>query len=150
MQRKLCFLVANALAVFCLNLATSSHADEATTCDLHVEIVGLESDRGELIVALFAEADAFDQSGPPLSAEHTKIADREASAEFTALPCNHYAIKVFHDENVNGTLDTNFVGYPSESFGFSNDAMGTFGPPSFDDARFETRPPRHQLTIHMK
>lgn len=48
-----------------------------------------------------------------------------------------YAIKAFHDVDRNGKLDTNFMGIPKEPYGFSNDAMGTFGPPSFDQASFK-------------
>ena len=35
------------------------------------------------------------------------------------------------------TLDTGFLGIPTEDYGFSNDAKGTFGPASFDDSKFE-------------
>jgi uncharacterized protein (DUF2141 family) len=48
-----------------------------------------------------------------------------------------YAIKAFHDVDRNGKLDTNFMGIPKEPYGFSNDAMGTFGPPSFEQASFK-------------
>jgi len=48
-----------------------------------------------------------------------------------------YAIKAFHDVDRNGQLDTNFMGIPKEPYGFSNDAMGTFGPPSFEQAAFK-------------
>ncbi|MBL7981411.1 MAG: DUF2141 domain-containing protein [Flavobacteriales bacterium] len=48
-----------------------------------------------------------------------------------------YAIKAFHDIDRNGKLDTNFMGIPKEPYGFSNDAMGTFGPPSFEQAAFK-------------
>jgi uncharacterized protein (DUF2141 family) len=40
-----------------------------------------------------------------------------------------------HDSNENGKLDSNFFGVPKEGFGFSNDAMGSCGPPSFAKAR---------------
>jgi uncharacterized protein (DUF2141 family) len=43
-----------------------------------------------------------------------------------------YAVSFIHDENENKKLDTNFLGIPTEGFGFSRDAMGTFGPPGFD------------------
>ncbi len=50
-----------------------------------------------------------------------------------------YAVKVFHDVNNNGKLDTNWMGVPKEPYGFSNDAMGTFGPPSWEQARFTVK-----------
>ena len=56
-----------------------------------------------------------------------------------------YAISIFHDENDNGQLDSNFIGIPSEPYGFSNNAKGMFGPPSFDDCRFELRHPTEMI-----
>ena len=45
-----------------------------------------------------------------------------------------YAAIAFHDENGNGKLDKNFLGVPTEPYGFSNDAQGFLGPPTFDAA----------------
>jgi small-conductance mechanosensitive channel len=47
-----------------------------------------------------------------------------------------YALAVIHDENMNGKLDTNWLGIPIEGYGFSNGAKGLFGAPSFSAARF--------------
>ncbi len=59
-----------------------------------------------------------------------------------------YAISVFQDLNGNQELDTNFVGIPSEPYGFSNDAMGMFGPPSFKDSKVEI-PSANPLQINL-
>ena len=48
-----------------------------------------------------------------------------------------YAIAFFQDENGNGKLDTKRFGVPSEPFGFSRDAMGKLGPPSFEAAALD-------------
>ena len=47
-----------------------------------------------------------------------------------------YAIGFYIDKNQNEKIDTNFLGIPKEQFGFSNDVMGKFGPPSFEAASF--------------
>ena len=52
------------------------------------------------------------------------------------LEAGTYSIGFFIDKNDNEKLDTNFLGVPREQFGFSNDAMGRFGPPSFEAASF--------------
>ena len=41
-----------------------------------------------------------------------------------------------HISNNNQKLDYNFLGVPTEQFGFSNNVMGLFGSPSFDQASF--------------
>ncbi len=54
------------------------------------------------------------------------------------LPAGTYAVAVYHDVNDNGKMDrVPFVGLPLEPYGFSNDARGAFGAPSFADASFE-------------
>jgi len=50
-----------------------------------------------------------------------------------------YAVSVFHDENSNGKLDTNFLGIPREGVGASNNAKGHFGPRNSARQRFNSR-----------
>jgi uncharacterized protein (DUF2141 family) len=52
------------------------------------------------------------------------------------LPPGKYAISLFHDLDGDAEMDTNFVGFPKEPFGFSA-PMGKFGPPKFDEAAIE-------------
>jgi uncharacterized protein (DUF2141 family) len=42
--------------------------------------------------------------------------------------------RAFHDENGNAKLDESFPGVPTGPYGFSNDAQGLLGPPTFDAA----------------
>jgi uncharacterized protein (DUF2141 family) len=53
------------------------------------------------------------------------------------LPPGEYALAVFHDENGNGKLDTNWLGIPKEKVAFSNAKMKTFGPPKFKECAFQ-------------
>ena len=47
-----------------------------------------------------------------------------------------YAVGLYLDVNGNNRMDKNFLGMPKEQYGFSNNAKGRFGPPSFEDASF--------------
>ncbi len=49
---------------------------------------------------------------------------------------NMEPIGIFVDKNYNNKMDRNLFGVPKEQFGFSNNAKGKFGPPSFEDASF--------------
>jgi uncharacterized protein (DUF2141 family) len=69
---------------------------------------------------------------------------------FQRVPLGTLGISAFHDENSNGKLDTNFVGMPVEDYGASRDARGTFGPPSFEDAKFDYRGGTKRLAARMK
>ncbi len=49
------------------------------------------------------------------------------------LQSGAYGISAYHDENANEELDMNFLGAPTEPYGFSNDARGIFGKPEFEE-----------------
>jgi len=124
-----------------------AHAAEGT---IHVEISGLRSDKGQMLCALFASADAFPKKADKAVARLTaKIADRQAVCDFTGVAPGTYAVSVVHDENSNGKLDTNFIGMPREGVGASNDAKGHMGPPKFSAASFRYEGGRLELKIHV-
>ena len=81
---------------------------------------------------------------------NSTISDKEAVCEFSGIALGTYAVSVFHDENSNGKLDTNFMGIPREGVGASNDAKGHLGPPKFDAAAFRFPGGRLEMkiTIH--
>lgn len=61
-----------------------------------------------------------------------------------------YAVSLFLDENSNGKLDKNIFGYPKEAFGFSNNASGKFGPPTFNNAAFLFNIDRQIIQINLR
>ncbi len=65
------------------------------------------------------------------------------------LPSGSYAIACFHDENDNNKLDRSFSGFPTEIYGFSNDARGVFGPPNLEDQLFEHQK-KQSIQIELK
>ena len=50
---------------------------------------------------------------------------------FDDVPVGNCAVKVFHDINSDGKLNTSWLGWPQEPYGFSNDAPVNMGPPPF-------------------
>ncbi len=65
-----------------------------------------------------------------------KVRKTQARCDFEDIPPGTYALAVIHDENMNGKLETNVLGIPTEGYGFSNDAKGVLGAPSFSAASF--------------
>ena len=102
-----------------------------------MEVTGLHNDKGEVLCALFSSAIGFPKKADKAVAHaRSGISHRHAFCEFPGIVSGTYAISVFHDENSNGKMDTNFIGIPREGIGASNDVRGHFGPPKFDAAAF--------------
>jgi uncharacterized protein (DUF2141 family) len=131
--------VFSVLAVCLLSLARCV-AQEASPRGsvIHVDVVGLHNDKGHVFCALYASAEGFPKdSQKAIRRDTSSISDQKASCEFSLIEPGTYAVSVFHDENSNGKLDTNFLGIPREGVGASNDARGHMGPPKFDAAHFQ-------------
>jgi uncharacterized protein (DUF2141 family) len=115
---------------------------------IHVEISGFHSDKGEAFCALFAPGKAFPSDAKAAVVRiKAPISHGKATCEFTDVAPGRYAVSVFHDENSNQKLDTNFLGIPKEGVGASNDAKGRMGPPKFDAAAFQYSGGRLELKI---
>lgn len=86
----------------------------------------------------------------PVQASVATIRGGAALCVFKGVAKGVYGISAFHDENTNGKLDTNFIGLPTEDYCASRDARGSFGPPSFSDAKFSYAGGTKRLSAHMK
>ena len=75
--------------------------------------------------------------------------DGETVATIRDVPAGTWAVLAYQDENANGELDRNLIGIPSENYGFSRDARGRFGPPSFDDAAMPIRDEAATATVRL-
>jgi uncharacterized protein (DUF2141 family) len=100
---------------------------------LEIEISGLRNDKG-LIMLQF-----FDENHNLITQEKGVIIERKSIIIIRNIATAKYAVHYFHDENLNGILETNKIGKPTEGYGFSNDAYGTFGPRPFENWLFEVK-----------
>jgi uncharacterized protein (DUF2141 family) len=115
---------------------------------IQVEINGLRNDKGLVLCAIFSSPEAFPKrSEGAIAHAKSEISELHATCQFSGLAPGKYAVSVFHDENSNGRLDTNFIGIPREGVGASNNARGHFGPPKFDSAAFQYPGGRLDLKI---
>jgi uncharacterized protein (DUF2141 family) len=107
------------------------------TGKLTVVMSNFKNDVGQVSVALFNQEEAFPKyPEKALRLVYSTINQGKATVLFDKLPPGEYAVSIYHDENSNKKMDTNFFGIPKEGVGASNNAKGHFGPPKFKDARF--------------
>ena len=124
-------------------------ATTAYAADVRVTIEGVASAEGKVMAALFDKAAEFPR-GKMSVGNMAPAAVGAVKVVFADVPPGKYVISVYHDVNGNQRLDANMVGIPSEPYGFSRDARGKMGPPSFDDAVFEVSKDTVNLTIRVK
>ena len=85
-------------------------------------------------------------SSAPYSARCRRATARRVVTH-AGVPPGSWAVLAYQDENANGELDRNLIGIPSENYGFSRDARGRFGPPSFDDAAIDVKDDAAAATV---
>ncbi len=117
--------------------------------NLHVIVTNIKQSEGSIQLAIYNSEETFMKDA--LSTQTVK-ADTSGTVlvVFSDLPYGDYALSIFHDINDNEELDTNFMGIPKEPFGFSNNSMGAFGPPSFEKASINVKEPDTQTGIKLK
>jgi uncharacterized protein (DUF2141 family) len=117
---------------------------------LVVQFTGMTSSKGNVKIALCNSDTNYENHKSPFIGETIQINNNNAVIEFKDLPEGEYAIKAFHDEDANDDLNTNFLGIPVENYGFSNNARGMFGPPSWEDAKFRFNDDNKVVEIRIK
>jgi uncharacterized protein (DUF2141 family) len=116
---------------------------------LTIVVTGLGNDAGQVRIALFDSEDNYVKAKKPLRTAAVNIKNRRAECLFESIPCNTYAIRLYHDENGNGKLDKADFGGPIEPYGFSNNARGYMGPAKWKDAKFrvDTKQSKMEITL---
>jgi len=115
---------------------------------LEVVVKNVKDATGQVRVGLFKDDKTFLKDA--WMGKVVKAQAGEVKVIFENVPAGTYAISIVHDANENGEMDSNFFGMPKEGFGFSNDAMGTFGPPDFAKASFELGTDKKNLSISLR
>ena len=108
-------------------------ASTATFCqyNLEIDISGFRNNNGNVMLQL------FDSAQKVIKEEMSPVKDNKCIISISELTAGLYAVRYYHDENLNGKMETNLVGKPTEGYGFSNNVIGKFGPPPFEKWLFK-------------
>ena len=133
------------------NLTSVAFAQSSSCPGIHVKVMDIRNSTGTVDCALFDSPVGF-----PIEVLHSatnvmviRIRKTQASCDFEDIPPGMYALAVIHDENMNGKLDTNFLGIPKEGYGFSTGAKSLLSAPSFSAASFQYDGGTLDLTISL-
>jgi uncharacterized protein (DUF2141 family) len=103
---------------------------------LTIRISGMKNQNGKMNIAIYNKSEGFNDPSKVFKEFFLAVNEDPMLVNIDSLPAGEYAFGIFHDENDNQVLDQNFLGIPKEGFAFSNNAMGNFGPPSYNQAKF--------------
>ena len=113
---------------------------------LEITIPEVESEEGQVMFLLFNQSEGFPSKvDKTYRKEEVKARKGKITHEFKDLPYGTYAISICHDENKNGEIDTNFVGFPKEKIGASN--LTKLGKPSFEKSKFEITAQQQKVSL---
>ncbi len=98
---------------------------------LNIEVVKIRNDKGNIMLQL------FDKDEKVIEQLISPVQENKCTFLIPDLKQGKYAVRYFHDENMNGKMEKNIVGKPTEGYGFSNNVIAKFGPPPFEKWLFE-------------
>jgi uncharacterized protein (DUF2141 family) len=128
-------------------LASSLFSVSIYAHELVLTVDKIEKVKGVMMIALYNSEDGYKSDQGTFSGKKVAVTDKTITVNFGDIPSGNYAIKLFQDENENGSIDKNIIGIPTEGYGFSNNG-GAMGQPSFSDAKFTVNAVTN-ITIHL-
>ena len=134
------------ISILLLLFLINSIDAQTETQNIIVNISNFDNNEGKVMVALYDSGSSFLKTSK--KGMIGIIKSNTSIVTFKDVPKGIYAISIFHDENDNGKLETNFLGIPKEDTGTSNNAPARFGPPKWEDAKFEIK--NKTITLNIK
>ena len=139
--------------------ARPAHAVSAAACpgsvarspQLLVTGTGARRIAGNITFTLYGPDPArYLKRNGSLSVLRVPLSTTQAVACFAVSGPGTYAVAIYHDENDNHHFDRNFLGLPSEGYGFSNNAAPLFAPPRYDAVRIAVHPGINRIAIRLR
>lgn len=102
---------------------------------VEVIISNFENEKGNALVGLYNSEENFLKNA--WKSQSAVIKNGKVTVIFEDVPDGIYAVSAFHDEDNDQKLDMFLGFYPMEDYATSNNAPAKFGPPKWEDAKFE-------------
>lgn len=132
-------------ALFISGLAAKAQETaKDSTGTISVEILNVTSDNGKIVYGIYTK-DSFMKK--PTFSKTAKIKDGKSVVTFTDIPAGEYAVICFHDKNDNDKMDFETNGMPQEDYGVSNNKVNPFGPPVWNDGKFNFDGDEEKISI---
>lgn|GEM_PF-2892075 len=107
---------------------------------IQVTFRNVKPETGKIWISLCSEEEFPERDEGKCRGRVQIEASEGAQYNFEGIEAGVYALTAYHDEDGNGWLDFDTRGLPIEATGNSRNAVGSFGPPTFDQMQFELMP----------
>ena len=132
------------------DVAQQETCREATTA-VHVTVQNVRSSDGAVTALLYNDnPDDFLKEGRGVDKARVLAQEGETSICLLAPKPGTYSVALYHDENGNKKFERNFLGIPSEGYGFSRTPGFAFSAPDVDEVAFELGEAPAQLDISLR
>jgi len=126
-----------------LTVSVCNHT-QGQTGKVIVQIENMQAKKGgDICVAIFNKS-GFLKKGKELVKLTREVTSSKLDLEFDNVSAGEYAFVAYQDIDRNNSMKTNFIGYPKEPWGISNNPRILFGPPSFEESKIKVF--SHQTT----
>ena len=122
----------------------------ASAATLTVKVQNVATKGGVLRLSLYDEASWSNDKSVPIVSADVPAVSPETIIVFKDIAPGIYGVKTYQDANGNGKFDQNFIGWPLERYGFSNDARPVFSEPGFDKTKFTVSDGDNLIAIHLQ
>lgn len=117
---------------------------------LTIDITDLRNTAGSIRVSVYSTPDGFMKDASKACVCGVLKANAEKKELVFHLKPGTYAVALFHDQNDNGKLDTNFFGVPTEGYGVTNNPKPRFRAPKYTEALFDLPAQGRTATISLQ
>jgi len=127
-----------AMTAFSATHAFAQETPAGAEARIEAEATNLRNSNGSFACSLYNSPKGFPKTDESVVGNsRVKIKDGQATCVFNNMKPGVYAVAAMHDENEDGKMHYNFLGIPTEGYGFSNGAAAIFSAPSFEAAEFQ-------------
>ena len=128
--------------------ADSSGCSAESPALIEVKVENVRNSNGLITAVLYSDdPEGFLKKGQRLDRIRVDAMAGETLLCLKAPTAGRYSVAIYHDENGNKKFDRNFIGIPSEGYGFSNNPGFRFGKPDQEETLFTAEEGRTAIQV---
>ena len=102
---------------------------------LRIVVEGITQQTGVIQISIYHQEQHFPKSTGQYRVEKVPVTGTRITHVIKDLPPGDYAVAIFHDRNKDGVCNLNFLGVPTEPYGFSKNYKPVLRAPTWAETR---------------